>query len=87
MRAALVGVDFGKGDFLASLEELALLSTTAGAQPIVSVTGRRSSPDAALFVGSGKADEIGDAIARWRGIGSADGFIGKFGLIKNSRRP
>ena len=63
MRAALVGVDFGKGDFLASLEELALLSTTAGAQPIVSVTGRRSSPDAALFVGSGKADEIGDAIA------------------------
>ncbi len=63
MRAALVGVDFGKGDFLASLEELALLSTTAGAQPIVSVTGRRSSHDAAHFVGSGKADEIGDAIA------------------------
>lgn len=63
MRAVLVGVDFGKGDFVASLEELALLAKSAGAQPIASVTGRRSSPDAALFVGSGKADEIKDAIA------------------------
>lgn len=63
MRAVLVGVDFGKGDFVASLEELGLLAKSAGAQPVVSVTGRRSSPDAALFVGSGKADEIKDAIA------------------------
>lgn len=63
MRAVLVGVDFGKGDFIASLEELALLVKSAGAQPVASVTGRRSSPDAALFVGSGKADEIRDTIA------------------------
>ena len=63
MRAVLVGVDFGKGDFVASLEELALLAKLAGAQPVASVTGRRSSPDAALFVGSGKADEIKDTIA------------------------
>ena len=63
MRAALVGVDFGKGDFLASLEELSLLTKSAGAEPIVSITGRRAGPDAALFVGSGKADEIGDAVA------------------------
>ena len=63
MRAVLVGVDFGKGDFLASLEELALLSKSAGATPVASVTGRRSSPDAALFVGSGKADEIHDTVA------------------------
>ncbi len=63
MRAALVGVDFGKGDFLASLEELSLLAKSAGAEPIVSITGRRAGPDAALFVGSGKADEIGDAVA------------------------
>ncbi len=62
MRAVLVGVDFGKGDFIASLEELALLVKSAGAQPVASVTGRRSSPDAALFVGSGKADEIRDTI-------------------------
>jgi GTP-binding protein HflX len=41
---------------------LALLSKTAGAQPVASVTGKRSSPDAALFVGSGKADEVLDTI-------------------------
>ena len=62
MRAALVGVDFGKGDFAASLEELSLLAKSAGAEPITTIIGRRSSPDAALFVGSGKADEIGDAV-------------------------
>lgn len=62
MRAVLVGVDFGKGDFAASLEELSLLSRSAGADPVVIVTGKRSAPDAALFVGSGKAGEIGDAI-------------------------
>lgn len=63
MRAALVGVDFGKGDFAASLEELSLLSRSAGAEPVVVVTGKRAAPDAALFVGSGKAEEIGNAIA------------------------
>lgn len=63
MRAALVGVDFGKGDFAASLEELSLLSRSAGADPVVTITGKRHAPDAALFVGSGKADEIGDAVA------------------------
>ncbi|SHG53773.1 GTPase HflX [Massilia sp. CF038] len=63
MRAALVGVDFGAGDFNASLEELALLSRSAGADPITTITAKRSSPDAAYFVGSGKADEIGHACA------------------------
>ncbi|MDO8298916.1 GTPase HflX [Lacisediminimonas sp.] len=62
-RAVLVGVDFGKGDFAASLDELSLLSRSAGAEPVTTVTGRRASPDAALFVGSGKADEIAEAVA------------------------
>jgi GTPase len=62
MRAALVGVDFGKGDFNSSLEELSLLSRTAGAEPVTTIIGRRASPDAALFVGSGKAEEIAEAI-------------------------
>ncbi|CAH0314650.1 GTPase HflX [Massilia sp. Bi118] len=61
MRAALVGVDFGRGDFTASLEELALLARSAGAEPITTITAKRSSPDPAHFVGSGKADEIGQA--------------------------
>jgi GTP-binding protein HflX len=62
MRTALVGLDFGKGDFAASLEELSLLAKSAGADPVVTITGRRSSPDAALYVGSGKANEIADAV-------------------------
>jgi GTP-binding protein HflX len=62
MRAVLVGVDFGKGDFAASLEELSLLSRSAGADPVITITGKRSAPDAALFVGSGKANEIADAV-------------------------
>lgn len=63
MRAVLVGVDFGKDDFSASLEELSLLSQSAGAEPITTITCKRASPDAALFVGSGKANEIANAVA------------------------
>ena len=61
MRAALVGIDFGAGDFEASIDELSLLAQSAGADPVTTITGKRSAPDAALFVGSGKADEIGHA--------------------------
>jgi GTP-binding protein HflX len=66
MRAALVGIDFGKGDFAASLEELTLLSKSAGAVPITTISGKRSSPDAAFFVGTGKADEIANAVTDHR---------------------
>ena len=62
MRAALVGIDFGQGDFAASIEELQLLARSAGAEPVTTITARRSAPDAAYFVGSGKADEIGQAV-------------------------
>lgn len=61
-RAILVGVDFGrqsaKQGFDESLDELALLAETAGDTPVAKVIARRQAPDAALFVGSGKADEI-----------------------------
>ncbi len=63
MRAVLIGVDFGKGDFSAGLEELTLLAKSAGAQVITTMTCKRSSPDAALFIGSGKADEVAHAVA------------------------
>lgn len=62
MRAALVGIDFGKGGFTASLEELSLLSSSAGADPFVVIVGKRSRPDAALFIGSGKAEEVALAV-------------------------
>jgi len=58
-RVVLVGVDFGRDpDFDDSLDELALLASTAGDQAVARVIARRKAPDAALFVGSGKADEI-----------------------------
>ncbi|GAB3472669.1 GTPase HflX [Massilia terrae] len=62
MRAALVGIDFGAGDFAASLDELSLLAKSAGADPVSTITAKRSSPDPAYYVGSGKADEIGQAV-------------------------
>jgi GTPase len=54
----LVGVDFGLPHFDGELEELGLLAQTAGMQPVARITCKRKAPDAALFVGSGKADEI-----------------------------
>lgn len=57
-RALLVGVDFGLPRFDNQLEELGLLAKTAGLEAVVRVTCKRRAPDAALFIGSGKADEI-----------------------------
>ena len=53
-----MGVDFGLPHFDAELEELGLLAQTAGLHPVARITCKRKAPDAALFVGSGKADEI-----------------------------
>ncbi|MBP9905541.1 MAG: GTPase HflX [Rhodoferax sp.] len=57
-RALLVGVDFGLPRFDNQLEELGLLASTAGLEAVARVTCKRRAPDAALFIGSGKADEI-----------------------------
>lgn len=54
----LVGVDLGLPNFDADLHELGLLAQTAGLEPVARVTCKRKAPDAALFIGSGKADEI-----------------------------
>jgi GTP-binding protein HflX len=56
--ALLVGVDFGLPHFDAELDELSQLALTAGLKPVAKMTCKRKAPDAALFVGSGKADEI-----------------------------
>jgi GTP-binding protein HflX len=58
-RVVLVGVDFGNGQhFDPTLDELALLAESAGDVVADRVIARRRAPDPALFVGSGKADEI-----------------------------
>ena len=54
----LVGVDLGLPHFDRELDELAQLASTAGLQPVARLTCKRQAPDPALFVGSGKADEI-----------------------------
>ncbi len=53
-----MGVDLGAPHFDGQLEELGLLAQTAGMAPVARVTCKRRAPDAALFIGSGKADEI-----------------------------
>jgi len=63
-RAVLVGVDFGHPHFDRALEELSLLAQTAGLEPVGRITCKRRAPDAALFVGSGKAQEIKDLAAQ-----------------------
>ncbi len=60
-RALLIGTGIGTRDVEAaeaSLEELALLADTAGADPVETVLQRRDTPDPATYIGSGKAKEM-----------------------------
>lgn len=56
--AVLVSLDFGAPDYAESLQELRLLTQSAGVNVVALVEGRRQRPDASLFAGSGKVDEI-----------------------------
>ena len=66
MRAVLIGVDFGGVDFASSFEELVLLAKSAGVKDYDAVTCKRSGPDAALYIGSGKAQEVSDLIVLYQ---------------------
>ena len=57
-RTILVGVDLGLANFDSTLDELGQLAHTAGMEPVARMVCKRRAPDAALFVGTGKADEI-----------------------------
>lgn len=54
----MVSIDFGKSDHSESLAELKLLAETAGVRVLAIIEARRQRPDAALFAGSGKVQEI-----------------------------
>ena len=56
----LVGVDLGLPDFDGELNELGLLAQSAGYQVVDRLACKRKAPDPALFVGTGKAQEILD---------------------------
>jgi GTP-binding protein HflX len=64
-RVVLVGVwtEGTQVDADRSLAELAALAETAGSQVLEAVSQRRPKPDAATYVGSGKAVEIRDIVA------------------------
>lgn len=61
-RAVIVQLDFGEPDIPEQLEEIRLLSESAGAQICAVVQGARQRPDPALFAGKGKVDEIATVI-------------------------
>lgn len=65
-RAFLIGVVFPGISHLdadRSLDELALLTDTAGSDPVDAELVRRESPDSAYYIGSGKASELAELIA------------------------
>lgn len=61
--AVLVSLDFGEADFAENTEELGELVRSAGIEVLGLVTGKRSRPDAALYAGSGKVEEIAAMVA------------------------
>jgi GTP-binding protein HflX len=58
-RVLIVQVNFGDLDIEEAIEEVRMLAESAGAEVADVITCRRDRPDVALFVGSGKAEEIG----------------------------
>ena len=57
-RVLLVSVDTGEFDAAVSLEELAELTATAGAEVIDVATQKKEAPDKATCLGSGRAEEL-----------------------------
>ncbi len=62
-RAVIVQLDFGRDDVSGQLEEVRLLTESAGATICAEVHGRRQSPDAATFAGKGKVQEVAAEVA------------------------
>jgi GTPase len=60
--ALLVALDLGDPGFFAALEELKLLAKSAGLAVLGTITGHRSRIDPATFAGSGKVQEIAQAV-------------------------
>lgn len=61
-RSVLVHIDFYNSSVQDELEELCSLAISAGADPVAVIDGKRNSPDARIFVGKGKLEEISRAV-------------------------
>ncbi len=59
-KAVLIAVDTGEYDCELSLDELEELAKTAGAEVIGRVWQKRDKPDSALYLGSGRLEELGE---------------------------
>ncbi len=59
-RCVVVGVDFGEAYFAESMQEARLLADSAGMVCIECLSAKRSAPDAATFLGSGKVEELSE---------------------------
>lgn len=60
--AILVSLDFGESGYEESLEELKQLAISAGINIRGVVEGKRDKPDAKLYLGSGKAEELAEIV-------------------------
>ena len=63
-RAVLVHLVLERAEETQGFAEFQDLAASAGAECMALITGRRQAPDARLFVGSGKAEEIREAVER-----------------------
>jgi len=61
-RAVLVHLDFPDESSREDLNEFKMLVSSAGVEALTVVTGKRNTPHPRFFVGSGKAEEIRDAV-------------------------
>ena len=57
-KALLIGVDCGLYDAETSIEELAELADTAGAEVKATVLQKRSAPNSATYIGTGRLQEV-----------------------------
>ncbi|MEO6023887.1 MAG: GTPase HflX [Burkholderiales bacterium] len=62
LNAVLVGLDVGASGQGGDLDEFRELASSAGLVPVCEIHGRRIKPDAATFAGSGKVEEIAEAV-------------------------
>src|SRR5690625_763079 len=82
-RVVLIGVYSGDPEIAElSLQELAALAETAGSVVLEAVLQRRSSPDPATYLGSGKAGELAELVAEL----GADTVIADSELSPSQRR-
>lgn len=64
-RAVLVHIDFDAYAESEERQEFIELATSAGVASVTFITGKRHKPDSRYFVGSGKAEEIRDAVREY----------------------